>query len=90
MEAVSAAIPPLGSGLDLIVQRILTHMRKRSTTRGDDASEWPAGDGGWMGAPARGSEMVTRSQESDSSRCESDERKKKEEGGRPRLTPPYL
>jgi hypothetical protein len=38
MEAFSAAIPPLGFALDLIVQRVLTRMRKRSAARGGGAS----------------------------------------------------
>jgi hypothetical protein len=50
MEAASAAISPLGFAMDLMVQRVLTRMRKKSAMRGGSASAWPARAGGWMGA----------------------------------------
>jgi hypothetical protein len=38
MEVVSTAISALGFTLDLVVQRVLTRMRKRSATRSGGAS----------------------------------------------------
>jgi hypothetical protein len=61
MEAAFAAISPLGFAMDLMVQRVLTRMRKKSVMWGGGASVWPAGAGGWMGAHAveRGSRKIT-------------------------------
>jgi hypothetical protein len=50
MEAASTAISPLGFGLDLMLHKVLTRMRKRSATWGGGASTWLAGLGGRMGA----------------------------------------
>jgi hypothetical protein len=63
MEAASATISPLGFALDLMLQRVLTHMRKRSTMRGGGASSWLAGVGCWMGARG-GNKAAARSQQS--------------------------
>jgi hypothetical protein len=60
MEATSAAISPLGFVLDLMLQRVLTCMRKRSTVQSGGASTWLAGVGGWTGARSG----ARRSQES--------------------------
>jgi hypothetical protein len=50
MEAASASILPLGFVLDLMLQRVLTCMRKRSAVQSGGASTWLAGVGGWTGA----------------------------------------
>jgi hypothetical protein len=59
MEAASAAISPLGFVLDLMLQRVLTCMRKRSAMWVTAlARSWPELEAGWVHAGAR------RSQES--------------------------
>jgi hypothetical protein len=52
MEAASAAISPLWFVLDLMLQRVLTRMRKRSAAQSGGTSTWLAGAGGWMDARA--------------------------------------
>jgi hypothetical protein len=50
MEAASAVISLLRLVLGLMLQRVLTRMRKRSATRSGSASTWLAGARGWTGA----------------------------------------
>jgi hypothetical protein len=85
MEAASAAIPPLGLVLDLILRKVLTCMRKRSTTWSAGASVWLARVEGWMGvgAGARRSQDRYSAAESDNSGSNSDGRKMKENGVNP-------
>jgi hypothetical protein len=49
MEATSAAISPLGFVLDLMLQRVLTRMCKRSAMRSGGTNTWLVGAGGWTG-----------------------------------------
>jgi hypothetical protein len=91
MQAASTAISPLGFELDLMLHKILTRMRKRSTVWSGGASTCLAGAGAWMGA--RGRKTVARElrrRESDDDGSESDRRKMKGEWGLPRLGPPYF
>jgi hypothetical protein len=89
MEAVSTAISPLGFALDLIVQRVLTHMR-RGARRGAmvQVRGWPELEVQWE--HTCGSEAVARSRESYGGGSESYGRKEKGEWGQPRPGPPYL
>jgi hypothetical protein len=89
MEAVTATILPLGFAMDLMVQRVLTCMRRKAQ-RGVavEAHGWLELETGWE--HARGSEVVVRSQEGNGSGSESDRRKKKGEWAQPRLGLPYL
>jgi hypothetical protein len=56
MQAASADISALGFELDLMWHRVLTRMRRRSTTRSVGASVSLAEDGSWTGG--RGSTAV--------------------------------
>jgi hypothetical protein len=89
MEAVTATISLLGFALDLMVQRILTRMRRKAHHGAAvEACGWPELGNGWE--HARESKAVASSLESYDGGSESDGRKRKGEWGQPRPGPPYL
>jgi hypothetical protein len=89
MEAATAAISPLGFALDVMVQRVLTRMRRGARCGAVEQARGRSElEVGWE--HARGSNAVARSRETYIGGSESDGRKKKGEWGQPRLTLPYL